>query len=163
MSKNVFCLSVQCSLYNKFITSRTILFTEASLNILVHDVINLLYHKNWYENKPEPVVETESATILWDFAIRTDRKINANKPDITIKDHKNNSCLLVELMFPMDKNLSSGEFGKISKYEDLEIEIAIEQIWYLKPTLIPLVMGALVTVKNVQMKFTTNPWKAKSN
>ena len=66
-------------------------------------------------------------------------------------------------MFPMDKNLSSGEFGKISKYKDLEIEIAIEQIWYLKPTLIPLVMGALVTVKNVQMKFTTNPWKAKSN
>ena len=72
------------------------------------------YHKNWYEHKPEPSVKTESATILWDFAIHTDRKFDANKPDVTIKDHKNNSCLLVELMFPMDKNLSSGEFGKIS-------------------------------------------------
>ena len=51
-------------------------------------------------------------------------------------------------MFPMDKNLSSGEFGKISKYKDLEIEI--EQMWHLKPTLIPLVVGALGTVKKVQ-------------
>ena len=37
------------------------------------------------------VVETESVTILWDFAIYTDRKIDGNKPNITIKDHKNNS------------------------------------------------------------------------
>ena len=35
------------------------------------------------------------------------QKIDANKPDITIKDHKRNSYLLVELMSPMDKNLSS--------------------------------------------------------
>ena len=84
------------------------------------------YHKNWYEHKPELVVETESVTIPWNFAIHTDRKIDANKPDITIRDHKINSCLLVELMFPKDKNLSSGEFEKISKCKDLEIEI--EQI-----------------------------------
>ena len=48
-----------------------------------------LYHKNWHEHKPEPVVETESVTILWDFAIHTDRTFDANKPDITIKDPKN--------------------------------------------------------------------------
>ena len=71
------------------------------------------YFKNWYENKPEPVVERESATILWDFTIHADRKIDTFKPNITIKDHKNNSCLLVELMFSMYKNLSSGKYGKI--------------------------------------------------
>ena len=27
------------------------------------------------------------------------------------------------MMFPMNKNSSSGEFGKMSKYKDLEIEI----------------------------------------
>ena len=80
-------------------------------------------------------MERESATILWDFTIHTDRKIDTNKPNVTIKDHKNNCCLLVELMFSMYKNLSSGKFGKISKNKDLGIEI--KQMWHIKPTLIP--------------------------
>ena len=51
-------------------------------------------------------------------------------------------------MFPIDKNLSSGEFGKTSKYKDLEIEI--EQMYHLKPPLTPVVAGALGMVKKVQ-------------
>ena len=101
--------------------------------------------------KPEPVVETESATILWDFAIHTYRKIDTNKPDITINYHKNNSSLLVDLMLPLDKNLSSGEFGIISKYKDLEVEI--ERMWHLKPTLIPVNVGAHGTVKKGTDKY----------
>ena len=46
------------------------------------------YHKNWYEHKPELVVESESTTLLWDLAIHADRRIDSNKPDIIIKDHK---------------------------------------------------------------------------
>ena len=87
-------------------------------------------HKNWYKHKPEPVVETESSTILWDFGIHTDRKIGANKSDITIKGHKKNFYLLAEQMFPVVKSKSSGEFGKISKYKDLRIKI--ERMWYQK-------------------------------
>ena len=67
----------------------------------------------------EPAVEAENATIFWDFAIHTDRKIDANKSDITIKDHKNNSCILVELMLPMAENLSSVELGKDIKIQGL--------------------------------------------
>ena len=33
---------------------------------------NAPYAKNWYEYKPQKVLETESATILWDFRILTD-------------------------------------------------------------------------------------------
>ena len=71
----------------------------------------------------QPVVKTDTFPILWDFAIPIDRKIDANKPDIPIKDHKNKPCILTELMFLKGKNLPVVEFGKITKSEDLEIEI----------------------------------------
>ena len=35
----------------------------------------------WYEHKPLPVVDTPKVTILWDFPIRTDRTIQANRPE----------------------------------------------------------------------------------
>ena len=79
--------------------------------------------------------------------MHTDRKSDTNKPDITIKDQKKNSGLLVELIFPIDKNLSSGEFGKISKYKNLEIET--EQMWHLKP---PLLVGAPGKIKKSSPK-----------
>lgn len=47
----------------------------------------------------------------------------ANKPNTTIKDLKNNTCLLTEIMFRIDKNLSTGEFSNTTKYKDLEIEV----------------------------------------
>ena len=37
-------------------------------------------------------------------------------------------------------------------------------MWHLKPTLMPVVMGALGTVKKRYKRiFKTNPWKANSN
>ena len=78
--------------------------TDQNIHWKVCQYCKASYHKNWYEHKPEPVFETESARILWDFAIHTNRKICANRPDITIKDHENNPCLLFELIFPVDKN-----------------------------------------------------------
>ena len=54
----------------------------------------------------------------------------------------------------MDKNLSSGEFGKISKYKDLDMEI--ERMWHLKPTYIPVVVGALGTVKKDTNEYLQN-------
>lgn len=47
--------------------------------------------------------------------------------------------MVIELLFPMNKNLSAGEFGKIANYEYLEIKI--EQFRHLKPKLIPFVLG----------------------
>ena len=53
---------------------------------------NAPYTMNLDEHKPQKVVETESATILWDFSIHTDKTIQANKPDISVT---NNNCLNV--------------------------------------------------------------------
>ena len=73
---------------------------------------NAPYAKNWYEHKPQKVVEAESATILWDFSIHRDRTIQANKPDITIKDQKKETCKLIDFTFPMDINISAKELEK---------------------------------------------------
>ena len=92
-----------------------------------------------------PVVEGENITILWDFSINTDGAIQANRPDIVIKDHKNKTCFLVDMAIPTDRNISIKEFDKPSKYKDLQIEI--ERMWHLKTTVIPIVVGALGMVK----------------
>ena len=76
------------------------------------------------------VVETEGETILWDFSIHTDIIIQANKPDITMKDHKEKTCKLIDFTFPIDINISAKEFEKLSKYSDLQIEV--ERMWQVK-------------------------------
>ena len=49
---------------------------------------NASYVKGQHKHNSQKVVETENATNLWDFPIYIDRTIQANKPDITIKDCK---------------------------------------------------------------------------
>ena len=57
--------------------------------------------------------------------IHTDRTIQANKLDITIKDHKEKTCKLIDFTFTMDINIFAKEFQKLSKYKDLQIEVEI--------------------------------------
>ena len=54
-------------------------------------------HQNWYEHQPDPVTEGPNVTILWDFPVNTDRTIQANRPDIIIKDHNDKTCLLIDM------------------------------------------------------------------
>ena len=89
---------------------------------------NAPYAKNWYQHKPQKVVETERATILWDYPIHTNRTIQARKPGITIKDHKEKTCKLIDFTFPKDKNISATELEKLSKYKDLRIEVERQNI-----------------------------------
>ena len=80
-------------------------------------------YEHWYEHKPQPVVEGDNVTLLWDFPIRTDRTIQSNRPDIIVKDLKEKPCFLIDMSIPTDQNTSAKEFDKLSKYKDLEIEI----------------------------------------
>jgi hypothetical protein len=107
--------------------------------------------KNWYEHHPQPVTEIGHITILWDFTIHTDRTIKANRPDITVKNHTDKTCLLIDMAVPTDKNVAVKEFNKIQKYKDLGIEIA--KMWKLKPTTIPVIIGALGVIKKGTEKF----------
>ena len=80
-----------------------------------------------------------------DMPIQTDREIKANRPDIVIKDKPKNSCLLIDMSIPTEKNTSVKVTEKLSKYKDLEIEI--ERMWGMEATTIPVVIGALGLMK----------------
>ena len=103
------------------------------------------------EHKPLPVVVTPEVTILWDFPIRTDRTIQANRADIVIKHKQNKTCQLIDMSVPSDSNISAKEFEKLSKYKDLEIEIA--KMWKMKTKTIPVVVGALGMIKKGAQKY----------
>ena len=84
-------------------------------------------------------------TILWDYSIITDRKILANRPDIVIHDRKSKTCMLIDVSIPDDKNIALKEAEKISKYKNLEIEI--NWMWNVKTKVVPVVVGALGTLR----------------
>ena len=81
---------------------------------------------------------------MWDLGIQTDRKVAANRPDIIVKDKKENKCYLIDMSVPGDCNVNAKEFEKRAKYKDLEIEI--QRMWKMKTTVVPVVVGALGTM-----------------
>ena len=82
---------------------------------------------------------------MWDMPVNTDRTITANRPDIIIKDSVNSTCKLIDMSIPSDTNIALKEIEKKSKYKDLELEI--QRMWQMKTEVIPVVVGALGTIK----------------
>ena len=89
-------------------------------------------------------------TIMWDMPVNTDRAITANRPDVIVKDSVNSTCKLIDMTVPSDRNIALKEIGKKSKYKDLELEI--KRKWHMKTIVIPVVVGALGTVKKVMIE-----------
>ena len=58
------------------------------------------------------VIETDNAKILWDFSIRTDIHIQANKPDIAVVDKDKKSCLIIDIACPLDQNIKQKKTRK---------------------------------------------------
>ena len=91
------------------------------------------------------MTENQTATILWDMPIQTDKEIKANRPDIVVKDEKKRTCLLIDMSIPTERNTSLKTMEKLTKYKDLEIEI--EKMWGMKTTAVPVITGARELVK----------------
>ena len=77
--------------------------------------------------------------------VHTDRTITANRPDIIVKDLTNLTCKLIDMTIPSDRNIALKETEKKSKYKDLELEI--QRMWHMKTEAVPVVVGALGTIK----------------
>ena len=61
--------------------------------------------------------------ILWDFNIYCDRIISARRPDLTIVEKHGSLVKLVDVSIPADKRILDKEQEKITKYQDLRIEL----------------------------------------
>ena len=100
---------------------------------------------NWYEQKPERVVESENSKILWDFTIQCDRKIEARRPDIDFIDKKEREVVIIDVAIPGDDRVKDKELEKVEKYQLLKDEI--EKVWRMRKVIvIPVVIGALGAV-----------------
>ena len=64
-------------------------------------------------------MDTPKVLILWDFPIKTDRTIQANRPDIVIKHNQSKTCQLTDTSVSSDSNISVKEFEKFSKYKEI--------------------------------------------
>lgn len=102
--------------------------------------------EKWYEHEPSKITTKDHITIYWDCPIHTDRKIKANRPDIIIKDTESKTAQLIDMSVPSDRNICLKNGEKKQKYKGLEIEIS--RSWGVKTETIPIIVGALGTIKN---------------
>jgi hypothetical protein len=58
-----------------------------------------------YTHMPKPVFEEGDVTMLWNQAVHTHTEITANRPDIIIKNKKENTCTLIYVAIPADRNV----------------------------------------------------------
>ena len=98
-------------------------------------------------------MDTPEVAILWDFSIGTDKTIRANRPDIVIKHKKYKTYQIIDMNVPSDNKISAKEFEKLSKYKDLETEIA--KMWKMKTKTIPVIVGALGMIKKGIQKYVS--------
>ena len=99
--------------------------------------------EKWWE-MPDKVNENDRAKILWDFYIRTDKHVLANKPDIVVIDKAQKTASIIDIAVPNDSNIASKEKEKVEKYQPLREEI--ERCWNVKATVTPIVIGGLGAV-----------------
>jgi hypothetical protein len=84
---------------------------------------------------PKSVCEGD-VTVLLDQEVHTGREVTANRPDI-IKNKKEKTCTLVDVVVLADRNVVQKEVEKKLKYKSLGLEI--QRMWNLKPC--PLRLG----------------------
>lgn len=78
----------------------------------------------------------------------TQSEIAADLHDIVVKNTRDKKRNLIDVAIPSDQNTSIKVLENSSKYKDLEIEIA--RICQVKIEIIPVVLGALRAIRNVQ-------------
>ena len=109
----------------------------------------------WFKHEPEKVVKKGNTVIMWDYPLITEKKVGANRPDITIHDREAKSVIFVDFSVPYDMNIMEKTAEKLTKYRDLEIEI--KKCWKLiNIKTVPIVIGALGTVSTDHVQYVNS-------
>ena len=100
---------------------------------------------------PASVLENDAHEFLWDFDIQTDHLISTRRPHlIKINKTKKITCKIVNFAVPADHRIKLKESEKKDKYLDLAREL--KKLWNMKVTIIPIGIGAFVTVTKWLLK-----------
>ena len=103
-------------------------------------------------HNPAPVLENDTHKLLWDFGIQTDHLIPARRPDlIIINKQKKKTCKIVDFADPADDRIKLKESEKRDKYLNFARELK-KNLWNMKVTIIPIVIGAFGTVAEGVLK-----------
>jgi uncharacterized phosphosugar-binding protein len=87
-------------------------------------------NNKWYTHTPKPVYEKGDVTVLWNQAVHTDREVRANGHDITIRNKKEKTCILIDEAIPADRKVVQKEAEKKLKYKSFSIDI--QRMWNRK-------------------------------
>jgi hypothetical protein len=114
---------------------------------LIHQQLGIKYSMlgkdtpPYYKYTPKPVLETPNHIIYWDRPVITDKSVDHNRPDIIVIDRQKKTASIIDIAIPLTHNIQPTENEKVSKYEDLALQI--KEIWKLDEVkTYPLVMSA---------------------
>jgi len=126
--------------------------------IIIIEVLGIETTDKWYTHMPKPVCEEGDVTVLWNQAVHTEREVTSNRPDIIIKNKKEKTCTLIDVVIPTDRNVVQKESEKKLKYKSLSIEI--QRMWNLKCTFVPVMTGATgIVTRSLNKNLETVPGK----
>lgn len=93
--------------------------------------------------------ESENVAVPRGFIIRSNSTRHANKLNIIIKGFRKHKYFHIDMTITSDRNICI-KFDELSKYKDLDIEIA--KIYHLKTTTVPKMKGArtIILTKNTR-------------
>ena len=96
----------------------------------------------YYKLQPQPLVENERVKIYWDKTLLTDRRVEHNRPDITIVDKIQKKAYFDDISVPNNNNMDAKIKEKMEKYEPLTRDI--KQVWQLESVeTIPIIVSAM--------------------
>jgi len=95
----------------------------------------------WYTHTAKPICDKEDVTEFWNQGVHTGREVVANRPDIIIKNKKQNARTLKRRGNTSGRECNAKERRRETKIQK-SLCTEIKQMWYMERMIIPVITGA---------------------